>query len=268
MKKVFLSHSSHDSDLSYMLAHVLGEEGFSLFRSDSLLAGDEWRSEILSAIRRSNIFIAAMDDLNPNVLFELGYALGAGKNVLLLRSPNTKLPFDVSSLPVKTIDRFDLTTAGEIAQWVRSVRDDVPAMREFDTARQFLEAILRDPEFLDTIPPREFETQMARFFQELEFATEMPPGNDQGFDILLTDGESNSRIVVVLKKYNRNSRVSVSDVHRIVGSAVIADATSAMIVSTGSFTSSAHHFSQSSPLPVKLIELDELLTLDKRRITM
>lgn len=269
MKKVFLSHARSDSDLYFMLAHVLEEEGVSLFRADTLQAGDEWRSEILAAIRSADIFIAAMDDLNPNVLLELGYALGAGKNVLLLRSAGTKIPFDVAALPVKTIDRFDMTTAGEIAEWVRSVTvREIPAA-DFPNARALFEAILTDPELLDSIPPRDFESNMADFLGDLGFDAELLAArNEQGFDIFLTDNESGVRIVVEVKKHNRNSRVSVSDVQRIVGAAVVASAPAAMIVTSGGFTSSARYFSETSPLPILLIPLEELLSLSKESITM
>lgn len=267
MKKVFLSHAKTDTDLFYMLSDVLGDEGVSLFRADTLHAGDEWRSEILAAIRTADIFIAAMDDLNPNVLFELGYALGAGKNVLLLRSAGTKIPFDVASLPVKTIDRFDMTTAGEIAEWVRSVSVRERPSENFPTSRALFEAILNDPELVDAIAPRDFEERMADFFRTLGFMVDLLPSrNEQGFDIHLVDQNTNVRIAVEIKKHNRNSRVSVSDVQRIVGAAVVAD-TAAMIVTSGGFTSSAHYFSETSPLPVLLLTLEDLLSASRESIT-
>jgi len=269
MKKVFLSHARRDSDLYFMLAHALEDEGVSIFRADTLHAGDEWRSEILAAIRGADVFIAAMDDLNPNVLLELGYALGAGKNVLLLRSAGTKIPFDVAAFPVKTIDRFDMTTAGEIAEWVRSVTVRERPAKDYRSARALFEAILNDPELLDSIPPRDFESKMADFFTDLGFSAELLGArNEQGFDIFLTDNSSELRVVVEVKKQNRNSRVSVSDVQRIVGAAVVASAPAAIIVTSGGFTSSAHYFSDTSPLPVLLIPLEELVTLSKESITI
>lgn len=268
MKKVFLSHAKGDADLYYMLAHVLEEENVSVFRADRLQAGDEWRSEILSAIRRADIFIAAMDDLNPNVLLELGYALGAGKNVLLLRSPGTKVPFDVASLPVKTIDRFDLTTAGEIVEWIRNITIRETPAQDFPNPRALFEAILSDPELLDSITPREFESQMADLLTTIGFDVDLlPERNDHGFDIFLREYDTGLRIVVEVKKHNRNSRVSVSDVQRIVGAAVVASASAAMIITTGGFTSSAHYFSENSPLPVLLLSLDELVAMSKESIT-
>jgi len=269
MKKVFLSHAKRDSDLYFMLAHALEDEGISLFRADTINGGDEWRSEILAAIRGADVFIAAMDDLNPSVLLELGYALGAGKNVLLLRSEGTKIPFDVAACPVKTIDRSDMTTAGEIAEWVHSVTVRERPAEHYECARAMFEAILNDPELLDSIPPREFESQVATFFRDLGFNAELlGVRNEQGFDILLTQNSSELRIVVEVKKQNRNSRVSVSDVQRIVGAAVVASAPAAIIVTSGGFTSSAHYFSDNSPLPVLLIPLEELVTLSKESITI
>jgi hypothetical protein len=267
MKKVFFSHSNTDSNLYYLLTEVLEQEGLSIFRPDRLYSGGDWQSEILAAIRKSDVFIAAMDDLNPNVLFELGYALGAGKNVLLLRSEGTKVPFDVAALPMKTIDRFDVTTAGEIAEWIRGVNvRQVPAA-DYATPHELFDAILRNPELLDSVAPSEFKDSAADYFADLGFNVQRVTGpNAFGYDFSFSYHDSDKRIIVEVKKHNWNSRVSVSEVQRLVGAAVVAGAQAAIIVTSGEFTSSAQHLSETSPVPVLLLNLQSLLTTSPRKI--
>jgi hypothetical protein len=55
--------------------------------------------EILERIRRAGFTIVDLTDLRENVFYELGYADGLGKRVIVTAKKDTKLPFDVSDIP-------------------------------------------------------------------------------------------------------------------------------------------------------------------------
>lgn len=55
--------------------------------------------EILRRIEGSAFVIADLTELRPNVLFELGYAQGLRKPVIISAREGTELPFDVKDLP-------------------------------------------------------------------------------------------------------------------------------------------------------------------------
>jgi len=50
---------------------------------------------ILKGIDESDILIADISERNPNVYFELGYALGRDKEIVQIAKQGTELPFDV-----------------------------------------------------------------------------------------------------------------------------------------------------------------------------
>lgn len=56
--------------------------------------------EIIAGIKKSAFVIVDVSEERPNVYYELGFAQGAGKRVIVTAFKGTKLPFDVSDIPV------------------------------------------------------------------------------------------------------------------------------------------------------------------------
>ena len=56
--------------------------------------------EIISGIRKSAFVIVDVTEERPNVYYELGFAQGAGKRVIVTAIKGTKLPFDISDIAV------------------------------------------------------------------------------------------------------------------------------------------------------------------------
>lgn len=56
--------------------------------------------QILDGIRHSAFVIADVTEIKPNVFYEIGFAQGLGKEVILTAKKGTQLPFDLADLPV------------------------------------------------------------------------------------------------------------------------------------------------------------------------
>ncbi len=271
MKNVFLSgpHGSHE-DLS-LLSDALTAAGIEVWRPDRILpgTGTDWSGEILSAIKRCDVFVAVLYKAHPNVMLELGYALGGGKSVLLIRGSGGEIPFDVASLPMLTMDRFDSRSLSEAVAWItQATARPRPAAPDFHNAQDMLRRMCDDESFLDEVAPRDFEECIANVLQEKGFHTErMPARNVRGFDIELREILPKVTAVVEVKKQNRNSRLSVSEVQRVVGAAVTARAQCAIIVTSGRFTASARFCADDSPIRVVLLTIDELADLTRGGLT-
>lgn len=74
--------------------------GFLPIRSDKEYFEGSIMEEIKRRIRESAFVIADVSTLNPNVLFELGFAQGCGKPTIIICKKDEKLPFDVSGMNV------------------------------------------------------------------------------------------------------------------------------------------------------------------------
>lgn len=78
---------------------VCGECAYEANRIDELNPEDRVVSGIFSSIRRSAFIIADLSEAKANVYYELGYAQGLGKPVIVTAYKGTELPFDVNDVP-------------------------------------------------------------------------------------------------------------------------------------------------------------------------
>jgi len=95
------------------LKNVLSEAGFLVYHPADMPSELSLSEGISRLLTEAQIVIADISDLNPNVLYEVGLARGAGTPVLLLASKETEVPFDLAA----TIQllRYDQGTVHEKA---------------------------------------------------------------------------------------------------------------------------------------------------------
>ena len=75
-------------------------------RVDEIWTPADITEDIFNLIASSSLVIADITDLNPNVMFEVGYAIGRGKQaVLICKDDVPQLPFDISHRRVFTYKR-------------------------------------------------------------------------------------------------------------------------------------------------------------------
>jgi HJR/Mrr/RecB family endonuclease len=271
MKRVFLSGPYGSQDDLGVLADALRAEGIEVWRPDQMRSGFTFNSteEILSAIKQCDVFVALLSKPHPNVMFELGYALAASKAVLLIRGPGGEIPFELASFPFLMIDRLDPRSVADVVNRVRqaSVKSQ-PQVPTFTNSHDKLRHMCEDEAFLDSIESRAFEQCVADVLREKGFDAQLlPERNEKGFDVELNEFLPNTRAVVEVKKQNRNGRLSVTEVQRIVGAAVLARATQAMMITSGGFTATAKYFAANSPIQVNLLTIDQLLELSRDDLT-
>lgn len=68
-------------------------------RVDEQIYHESILSRIYNQIAKADILIADMSDRNPNVFYEVGYAHGLGKKVILLTQKSEDIPFDFKHFP-------------------------------------------------------------------------------------------------------------------------------------------------------------------------
>ena len=73
--------------------------GYQCERVTHETAGERILPDILERIRLAAFTIVDLTELRPNVFYELGYADGRGKKVIVTAKEGTDLPFDVKDIP-------------------------------------------------------------------------------------------------------------------------------------------------------------------------
>ena len=75
------------------------ELGYECDRVSEESAGERILPEILARMERAAFAIVDLTELRPNVFYELGYADGLRKKVVVTAKEGTELPFDVKDIP-------------------------------------------------------------------------------------------------------------------------------------------------------------------------
>jgi hypothetical protein len=86
-------------DAYYTMQEVTAELGYECQRVSEENTEGRILPEILERIRRSAFVIVDLTELRPNVFYELGYADGLSKRVIVTAHNDTELPFDVKDIP-------------------------------------------------------------------------------------------------------------------------------------------------------------------------
>jgi len=75
--------------------------------------------EILKQVRQCAFVVADVTEPKPNVFYELGFADGATKDVILTAKAGTQLPFDINDAPVifwESLEKFESDLAERVRQ--------------------------------------------------------------------------------------------------------------------------------------------------------
>ena len=96
---VIMSFKREFRDVFASCKEVCREFQLDAERTDESSSLERIVPRIEAGIRQSAFVIADVSELSPNVFYEVGYAKGLGKNVILTARQGTELPFDVDDIP-------------------------------------------------------------------------------------------------------------------------------------------------------------------------
>jgi class 3 adenylate cyclase len=104
-------------------------------RADDLAYRGSISQEVYSHIAGSDVMIADISQLNPNVLYELGVAHGLGKPTLILADESQDIPFDLASSQVVFSGGAEVRFGEEVARVLRMLMTPWEARRGRIAAR-------------------------------------------------------------------------------------------------------------------------------------
>jgi len=94
-----MSFKKEFRDVYASYQHVCNDFGFKADRTDEQTSFERIIPRIEMGIRKSAFIIADVTGLSPNVLYEVGFARGLGKDVIMTAKKGTELPFDIDDIP-------------------------------------------------------------------------------------------------------------------------------------------------------------------------
>lgn len=112
--------ASHWSDFAMELKSELEQRGIAAESWEEHISGSVIFKKICDSIHSNSFVLCELTDLNPNVLFEAGYALGAGRDAIFLVD-RTRTSVQLSIL--KTKEQCLYATREDIHTWLKAYLD-------------------------------------------------------------------------------------------------------------------------------------------------
>lgn len=121
------SDARKHADMVYnsVLLPAFSNSPYSLLRADGISKPSIITNDIVSAILGSDICVADLTGLNPNVFYELGIAHTAKRPTIHLASTSTTLPFDNIGYRAIIFDPFDWDSQEEARKLLRASLDEI-----------------------------------------------------------------------------------------------------------------------------------------------
>ncbi|KMZ55703.1 restriction endonuclease [Dorea sp. D27] len=260
MSSVFISYSYAD-----ILARNIVEglkkstiENLAILTTYQGIGGNNPETQLFDAIRKCDYFVCIFDNYSPNVMLELGYALGRNKNIILVGDYN-EIPFDLRN--------FDYIKRNEnisdvLMELNKRIYSSEILPKEVICYKDYKENILHalnEQEFLDGLSYRDFEELIYEYLKAQNLPVNYQPlTRDRGYHFLLPT----MNCIIEIKKYSKNNKISLSVIRALLGTMVENNMSKGIIISSSGFTQSAINFVQNLKQKIVLLSLDDLLKID------
>lgn len=265
MKRIFLSYN-YDRDallVERLKIRLLETSQFDIIDPfDAIRHGDSLIAQISSQIQRASLVISFLSTNDPNVWYETGLAIGAGKSTLVVGRESEALPTDLKLLPfVVLTGEFEADTALIVERLNKLQFREDKAIRNYSSVQERLETYWSDRIYFDSVSPMEFEDLLFEWFQLHGFEPRKSDSREAyGIDMVAKSPIDGASIAIEAKKFSRQSRVSVKEVMSLLGAATLMRVEKAALITSSSFTAAALEMAnRSRDVKLYLITIDDFL---------
>lgn len=265
MKSIYLSYSYGKIEHSFieMLRNELERFDFRIINVfPNIICSDfELENTNQNSINKCDLLIAIISEYNPNVFFELGYAIGRGKQILIVGSIGIDLPRSLKNINYIVGDPYEKNIIFEIINQIEKMKFiQTKKVENINDLEFLINSYDNDQDFFDKIEPIQFEEIIGQFFRRMNY--EIYPNenpNEYGYDFLITNYGNYGKTLVEIKKYNRNSKISVGQIQQFLGAIYFNKAECGIFITTSGFTRSAIDFAERATPKIELWDIDNLI---------
>ncbi|TYQ15202.1 UNVERIFIED_CONTAM: restriction system protein [Acetivibrio alkalicellulosi] len=266
MRKIYISYSYKDNEINYTikkLKNYFDDISINVITiEDFYQCNSNLFQSVTDIIDGCSIFICFMDRENPNIMFELGYALGKNKKIILVSDYND-IPYDLKQLTFirKSNDISEiLLSIEESLDYTRNYYDNMLSRYDY---KQILYRSIEEPSFLDNIEAIEFENIVYMWLNDNGLNVQRPMHNrDLGCDFILYT-ESGRKIAIEVKKYRHTSKLSISVLRQLIGIMAVEHFDAGIIINTGQYTNSILHYVDEIEQNVLLWNIEHLYNISE-----
>jgi len=266
MKKIYITRSSSEqisSDLiefTYKIKNFIECKIYPFEDDTYLQVGDDWENDIYSRISNCELIIALFEEtISPNFYFEIGYAQGSGKKIILLAKENADIP---EIFKKYLYFKFDSDKYELIAKSIANELSLTLEAKKKEDLINILQKTYSNTNYIHHYSFKDFEVKIKNLFEKKGFNCEYNPNKfDIGYDIFIKNYFENKNALIECKKYDLNKKVSLETVIQLLQELNLKNIDIGLIITTSTFTNSAIEFAKN--LKEKKIELWDIARLEK-----
>ena len=213
--------------------------------------------KLVSEIQSADVVLGLLDESSNNVVFELGYALGRSKQVIVVASDETQIPLELSNVPYVRLEEIDERTLFNILATVGALTGGLSGKENK------IEPLIGDNN-LDfrhsvSIGTEEFERTVLECFKQTGAEVNIAdPALTPGLDFFIHYSRLDKLFALAFKRYSLRGLVSLDVVREILAAVEENSADGGMLVSTSEFTNSAREFAKRTNIHLLILRADEV----------
>ena len=262
MKTIYISTSQQYADdlKTLQLINELKKCGYDILRNDCAFCHNITQS-FECCLDKADIVIGILKDSNPNLLFELGYAAGRNKQILIITDKLFELPFELNKYSIfKFSNDHHQIFIDRIVNYIDKLKIQQKEIIKPKNFNEFVDNLKKNPNYIDNISPIDFENIIGMYFKDSGYDFKIAGwANDCGYDLEISNYKNFGKTLVEVKKYNSGKKVSMITIQQLLEAINISEANHGIIIATSGFTASAKDFVNSIDNTVELWTLSELI---------
>ncbi len=260
MKAIYISSSSFEFTEKFgMLCERLKEGDIDVYaKCDENYSDNLTNKSLCNQIDASSFVFFLFNAKSVRQAFELGYAIGRGKKVVIFGNIR-EIPLDAKDVEYQAGNIDGSEMIYEVEKRLGLLNDNEETISDLiNNPKQAIERFISDKGLCDSIDYYTFEKVIGTYLSSNGYDLRKPADRrDVGADYLLFRNQ-HADAIVEIKKYRRQSQVSISVVQQVFGSMTANSMKSAFIISNVPFTNSAIYFANKLGV-IKLVSLESLL---------
>ena len=213
-----------DEKFDLVFEPVLDDLGYKAVRADKIGTPNSISNDIVKALLESELMIADVSDLNPNVFYELAVRNAIQKPVIVIRGKSQKMPFDIYDKRSILLDMKDArlwTEAKELLkkQIIQSEKDKKSAsesiLSNFSLKTDLESKITPSDEI--SLELKDLKSEVRRLREDVREKDE-PSDTDRFFfekRILSKDRTEREIFMDILKNLEGKQKIPISEQHLI-----------------------------------------------------
>jgi restriction system protein len=269
MKKIFLSYAYNQEAIDYasLIKSKLESHGMQVYDASSSNVGSDIINHLHNSINKCDLVIAFMMGSNLNVTYEVGYAIGKGKKVVIIANDFSEIPYNLKNILAISLQNDSdnkLNMLLSLVDNTESTKDELDSIGVKDLKYLLISYFEKTNEF-DQIEPRKFEDFIFDWLNSEGFKVTRAGKKDIGYDFFISDYNKFTKTLVEVKKYNINNKVSIGMIQKFLDVLRYHKADHGIFISSSGFTQSATNFSGNTNPKIELWDMEYINELYQRR---